>query len=474
DCGMNQSPRPNTIVGYYPAYKYNLKSNDFNISSSITHLNYIAFSPNDLINVTRPYTVFQNQLDKLNQLRNYLVGKPNLKFQLILSVLLPTNEDLVKIPPFSDLASMLYNPNHNITDDLVKIVNDNSFDGIDIDYPNKLPCYQMSQPQNFGSEDLNPVFISFLADLSSKLRQSNSSKILTVTAGQYPIDSLNSSNSDIINFVNIQAFYLNIGNKSASAGIDNIQRIFNAWNSHVSKSKLVLGIDFGGIVEVVNSSNIIADTNNQNLQVVNDLTTQISFADDKIQDLCGLSVYASWSWKNLSSQLLSPCYTSTNKHSQWNYGFDNKSQQPYIYQQQPNSPTRFYYVSYEDFQSIKSKLDYVQEVNALGIAISDITKDTNDATLMNFITTDVINPPNSSSKPTPTSISSTPRSSPSHIGVIVGGIIGALIFVSVLTAAGFILYRRKHRARMPALLLNTNNQTCSDTNNNVYSDINHQ
>ncbi|CAG8761741.1 20468_t:CDS:2, partial [Cetraspora pellucida] len=439
ECGVDKPPKPTTIVGYYPAYKYNFKPDDLNISSSITHLNYIAFGPNDLINVTTPSTVFQQHYLKFNQFRDYLIRNPNRKFQVILSVLLPTSQDLVKISPFSNVGIGQYNQNNNVVNDLVKIVTDNSFDGIDIDYPNKLPCYpsQGTQGQNVNTNNLNPVFISFIADISSKLKQSNSSKILTVTAGQYPIYGLNSSISDIISFVNIQAFYLNIGKKSASAGINDIQKIFDTWDSYVSKSKLVLGIDFGGIVEVVTSSNIVWDTNNQNLQVVNVTTTQFSFADETIQDPCGLSVYASWSWKNLSTNLLSPCYTSINKNSQWT------------------------------FHSLKYKLDYVQQQNALGIAIFDITKDTVDATLMNFI---IGNSNSTSQKPnTPTS-----QPFPTNLGAIVGGVIGSIIFVSVIMVAGFILYRRKYSAGMPGLLVDTNNQACSDTNRHVYSDINCQ
>ncbi|CAG8743340.1 5139_t:CDS:2, partial [Cetraspora pellucida] len=477
DCGINRPQQPNTIVGYYPAYKYNLKSNDFNISSSITHLNYIAFGPDDLTNGTAPYTVFMSQYTKFNQFRDYLVRNPNRKFQLILSVLLPTSQDLVKISPFSNVGAIngQYNPNNTVVSDLVKIVTDisNSFDGIDIDYPNKLPCYSTQTLQQFDANDLNPTFVSFLADLSSQLKKSNSSKILTVTAGQYPINSLNSSNSVIISFVNIQAFYLNIGNKSASARINDIQKIFDAWNNYVSKSKLVLGIDFGGIVEVVTSSNITADTNNQSLQVVNQNqipNIQLPSFDERIQDLCANSAYASWSWKNFSKTLL-PCYTSTNKDPQWKYGFDDNAKQPYVYQQQQNSPTQYYYVSYEDFQSLKSKLDYVQG-NALGIAIFDITKDTVDAKLMNFIIGNQNNPPQ---KPiTPTSNTATSQPSLSNVGAIVGGIIGSLIFVSIIVAAGFILHRRRHEAKMSNSLINTNNQACSDTNPQIYSDINRQ
>ncbi|CAG8769876.1 5387_t:CDS:1, partial [Cetraspora pellucida] len=48
---------------------------------------------------------------------------------LILSVLLPTSQDLVKISSFSSVADKQYNPSNSIVSDLVKIVIDNSFDG---------------------------------------------------------------------------------------------------------------------------------------------------------------------------------------------------------------------------------------------------------------------------------------------------------------------------------------------------------
>ncbi|CAG8639118.1 18049_t:CDS:2, partial [Racocetra persica] len=428
NCEVNPSSRPNTIVGYYPAYKYNLKADDLNKLIILLGLNYYSIWP-DLISGTGPYTVFTDpqHFDKFNQFRDYLVGNPNRKFQI----------------------------------------------NIDIDYPNKLPCYPPPEIP-FTTDELNSVFIPFLNDLSSQLKKSNSSKILTVTAGQYPISGLNSSNSDIIKFVNIQAFYLNIGNRSAGAGIDNIQKIFDAWKSYVNKSKLVLGIDFGGIVEVVTSNNITEDTINQNLAVVSDPNVQLPSYDERIQDLCGRSVYATLSWKNFSNLLLL-CDTSTNKDSKWNYGFDNKSQQPYLYQQQQNTPTRYYYVSYDNLQSLKSKLDYVQD-NALGIAIFDINKDIGDGTLMNFIIGGT-NPTNTSPKTTQstsTPTSSISQSSPSNVGVIVGGVICSFIFVSALVAAGFILYRRRHGSKMSNPLIDTNNQACSDTNPQIYSDINRQ
>ncbi|CAG8611868.1 22548_t:CDS:2 [Racocetra persica] len=256
---------------------------------------------------------------------------------LIISVLLPADDNLTKIPPFANVSVGQYDSSSPLTqqfiNELSAIVSNYSFDAT-----------------QFNATSLDYVFTLLLADISKKLKPIN--KILTVTAGQYPISGLNSS---ITNFVNIQAFYLNINAKYASAGINNIKKIFNVWNTRINMSNLVLGINFGGIVELINSDNITRDTINNNLTIINETNIQYPFSDELISDPCRVSAYASWSWKNLT-------------------------QQPYIYLQQPNSSTRFYYVSYEDFQSLQSKLDFVQQVNALGIAIFDIT------TLMHFET----------------------------------------------------------------------------------------
>ncbi|RIB11709.1 hypothetical protein C2G38_88440 [Gigaspora rosea] len=188
------------VVGYYPAYKYN-SIPDFNIiNPSVTHINYIAFSLTDLTNNVRPYTLFnQTQIDKFRQFKNRIQNLGDVR--IILSVLLPFNDDIIKIPPFYNVTNGYdsSNPrNLEFIDDLVAIVRDFPFDGIDIDYPYKIPCYQYTQ---FDINRLNSVFTQFLADISNKLKQFNSTKILTITAGQYNISDIN---PDIITFVNIQ------------------------------------------------------------------------------------------------------------------------------------------------------------------------------------------------------------------------------------------------------------------------------
>ncbi|CAG8758958.1 302_t:CDS:1, partial [Cetraspora pellucida] len=106
------------------------------------------------------------------------------------------------------------------------------------------------------------------------------------------------------------------------------------------------------------------------------------------------------------------------------------------------------------------------------IAIFDITKDTVDAKLMNFINPSSPNNPTQKAN-TPTS-TATSQPSLSNVGAIVGGVIGSIIFVSALIAIGIILYRRRHETKMSNPLIDTNNQACSDTNPQIYSDINRQ
>ncbi|CAG8798495.1 1478_t:CDS:1, partial [Racocetra persica] len=237
-------------------------------------------------------------------------------------------------------------------------------------------------------------------------------------------------------------FHLNINNTYASAGIDRISQILKEW-SFIDPSKLVLGVEFGGVVEVVSSNNIKSDIESQHLQPINDSNFKFPFANEQISDQCGYSSYAYWSWESLSSLLsTSSCPTNLISSSQWTYGFISNAKQPYLYQQQNSS--NYYVVFYEDYQSLNAKLDYIKNNNLTGIAIADITK---DSQLTNFILGNQSGKSGIPGSPPPSSTptSSTSQSSPSNVGAIVGGVICSFIFVSALVAAGFILYRRKHK-----------------------------
>ncbi|CAG8624351.1 19934_t:CDS:2 [Cetraspora pellucida] len=200
---------------------------------------------------------------------------------------------------------------------------------------------------------------------------------------------------------------------------------------------------------------IESDIENQHIRIVNDPNINIHFANEQISDLCKNSSYAYLSWES-SRSLLSPssCLTNlTSSSSAWTYGFVSNAKQPYLYQQQnsSNSSSEFYVGFYENYQSLNAKLDYINNNNLLGIAIVDITKDSKDIQLTNFILRIPLSPfgkngITSTSPPSPASTSSTPQPSPPNIGAIVGDVLGSIIFVSVLVAVGIILYRRRHRS----------------------------
>ncbi|CAG8791894.1 17003_t:CDS:2, partial [Dentiscutata erythropus] len=283
---------------------------------------------------------------------------------------------------------------------------------------------------------------SDFVNITAQLTQSGfSNKILTITAGQYPPANMNFEN---INFVNIQAFRLNVDTSYASAGIDQIKTIRASWNSAgLEDQKLVLGVEFGGIAEVVTSDNIRADIVNQQLHVTNG--AKFTFNSEPIPDQCKNATYGYLTWTNLNLSS-SSCTTNLIPSSPWLYDFLNNSKLPYLYQQYSS---KFYFVVfYENYQSLNAKIDFVNSNNLAGIAIADITKDSNDLQLTNFILGTPPQPTlyngtisNNTSPSAPTS--STPRSSSNNTGAIVGGVIGSIAFVAIVAVAGFMLYKKR-------------------------------
>ncbi|CAG8459848.1 15231_t:CDS:2 [Cetraspora pellucida] len=188
----------------------------------------IAFGPNDLVNNAKnndtggdPFKFFNNQSSKFYELLNYKQqNSPN--FKIILSVLLPTDgNNLTKFFNLNLNQSQVQNitingiqhdivsrqslyesnstQNMKFIDELVYIVTYFNLDGIDIDYPFKYPCIPST---GFNETD----FSNFLSAIATRL---GNNKKLTITAGQYPIKGIN---SNLISFINIQAFRLNINN----------------------------------------------------------------------------------------------------------------------------------------------------------------------------------------------------------------------------------------------------------------------
>ncbi|KAF0532145.1 hypothetical protein F8M41_011423 [Gigaspora margarita] len=330
----------------------------------------------------------------------------------------------------------------------------------------KLPCYPLLPLLVFNSD-----YSSLINGLSLQL----SNKTLMVTVGQYPQYPTNIFNNISVDFINIQASNFNVNSSITSSGIDKIQQILNSWGTVIDKSKLVLGVEFGGTIEIVSSNNIKSDIENQHIQIANASNSTFPMANEPIPDQCQYSSYAYLSWNTLQQVLSSSScpINLTSSSSSWKYGFVRNAKQSYLYQQNSSS-TNYFVVFYEDYQSLNAKIDYINNNNLAGIAIADITKDSNDSQLMNFIvsgTQPTSAPGGQSTTSSSTSSSTSPSSN--NTGAIVGGVIGSFIFVIIMAAIGFMLYR-KRRVEMLDLLKDTKNQTCSDINRQDYSDTNRQ
>ncbi|CAG8744258.1 20361_t:CDS:2 [Gigaspora margarita] len=136
--------------------------------------------------------------------------------------------------------------------------------------------------------------------------------------------------------------------------------------------------------------------------------------DEQIPDQCQYSSYAYWSWKTLSGLLSSSsCSTDLTSSPSWNYDIIHLQHTTFV-------------IIYEDYQSLYVKTDLIK--NIAGIAIANITRDSNELRLTNFILG--IQPTNTQGGP--------------------------------------------NAVEMSDLLKDTKNQTCSDINRQDYSDINHQ
>ncbi|RIB20950.1 hypothetical protein C2G38_2177932 [Gigaspora rosea] len=86
----------------------------------------------------------------------------------IISVLLPADNNLTKLPLFANISTGKYDKfslfAQKFINDLITIITNYSFDEIDIDYLNKFLCFQATQ---FNTTSLDYVFTQFLADISN-------------------------------------------------------------------------------------------------------------------------------------------------------------------------------------------------------------------------------------------------------------------------------------------------------------------
>ncbi|CAG8440021.1 4815_t:CDS:2 [Acaulospora morrowiae] len=380
---------------------------------------------------------------------------------------------LLSVQPFQLAVALGWQIN-NITSYLENLINNYKLDGLDLEYSN---C--QNNLDNFNS----------FANITNTLHNSKamSSKIISITfrpeylVHAYKFDTFNSS----VDFVNIMAYQYNLFNNTAIAlnsPYDGLQvtypQMLKKFSEFFGTSKIVLGVNFGGIIELIQAQSMDFENeyNNNGSKPLsrisyNPLSTTFGQLDTRCSSL---SNAYSWSFKEMvNSNVLSKDF-SINNH-EWNYRPDCTSQEPYIFQtfnnnsgnnggssnpltnntQTSNSPSRrtttglraaasetnslnqFQFVSFENPSSLGLKLAYISTSGYGGIAIANLAWDTDDLVMFNNLTSMIIP---SSGQP-----NSSLSGSTNHFtsGVIAGIVVAAVLFFVILLISIVIFIKRK-------------------------------
>ncbi|CAG8574252.1 9105_t:CDS:2 [Dentiscutata erythropus] len=355
-----------TIVGYFPGYltAYTHYGSDINSVSpnlipwNITHLNWIAFGPDDFQNKDIPLTsthVFLNRT-------------------IFLAIVLSGN---IKIGSFA---------NGTTSDHAGFITNVTNF--VDLEYPNRFNCRNWLNDKNF---------VPLVNELSTALKGIN--KELSITVGPIPITGLN---PDSVSFVNVMATQVNIihnlttsTNKTGpSITLDQTSTIMSNWSKIVPSAKLNLGVDLYGVIELTAPVGLGSLNNSQTIprNLTNAPFTPSYSSDPPIQlfyDKCSFTLVNSiqlYPWYFMRQQT-GPLINTCTAGIGWTRKFDSETSTTYLYKVSSATPVYEYvYVSYEDPQSIQYKLKLITNSSYGGIAISDLYADSSNEEMLNAIT----------------------------------------------------------------------------------------
>ncbi|RIB06116.1 Glycoside Hydrolase Family 18 protein [Gigaspora rosea] len=390
-----QSTDSRMIIGYFPGYNSqysyshysNYSFNDYvsQIPWNITHLNWIAFRPDDASNKIIPLKSNHEFLNKTVSFRN----ANRLPVKIFLAIVLSGNIDINFNPSFANGTSKDRN---TFVTNVINFVHNYGLDGVDLEYPNRFNCGKWLNDQNFSP---------LIDELSSALKVIN--KELSITVGPIPIKELN---PDSVSFVNVMATQINIiqnlttptDKTGPSITLNQVLAIMSDWSKIVKPSKLNLGVDFYGIIELTTPIDMGSLDNNQiaprNLikAPFTTLYPSIDYFYDKcsFQMINSIQLYPWYYMKQQSGPLINSCKAK----NEWIRKFDSSTSTTYLYKSGASSlvtgsPTplyEYYYISYEDPQSIQYKLKLIINSSYGGIAISDIYADSSDKEMLSVIT----------------------------------------------------------------------------------------
>ncbi|KAK9764190.1 hypothetical protein K7432_008507 [Basidiobolus ranarum] len=268
------------------------------------------------------------------------------------------------------------------------------FDGIDIDweYPARLGA-----KCNVHDAADSANYLSLLKELRAALDKEfpNEHKLLTAAVRVQPFDGPNGSPLNDVSsfvpyfdFVNVMAYDIN-GGWSATTGPNapfdydskggdpfSFRQASKTWlDAKWPAEKLVMGLPFYG--------RSVTTTVDMNVNPLNQYVSKQSTVpkgdpvDSNIPNsFCNEgSVYGGlWAWKYLRSEILKNGLT--NPIPGWNRYWDSTTQTPWLF-----SASSKMYISYDDPQSIKVKVDYTKQQGLRGVMYWDMTHDSNDELL---------------------------------------------------------------------------------------------
>ncbi|RHZ81506.1 hypothetical protein Glove_120g80 [Diversispora epigaea] len=396
-----QEKNSKITVGYIYGYNYDYKFEASALPWNVTHLNWIAFESDDTSNKEIPLSGSHTYLNTTVQYRN--VNKINTKIFLaiVLSGDININNKFKDKDPFASNTT----ERASFVNNVINFVHKFELDGVDLEYPDRYGCGKWN-----GSEN----FIPLVDELSSALKVI--SKTLSITVGNNPIQGLNIGSTE---FINVMPYRQNeISNTTGpSITLDQISNIMDDWSKTVEPKKLILGVVLYGVIELTMPIEGNLESNSTApLDITADIKYSVfggSFSSDydatsSYYDVCSfkevyyLNVGSCQAIRSKSGPLLSSC-TAQNG---WTRVFDDNVKSTYLYKVyntslvvgSPNPLTTYYYVTYEDSQSIQHKLKLITDKSYGGIALDGMEDGCEDmiSAVESIFPLDGFNPPNTS------------------------------------------------------------------------------
>ncbi|KAJ2461348.1 hypothetical protein GGF42_000245 [Coemansia sp. RSA 2424] len=358
------------VVGYYPSWK-KAKIDGLDLSQ-YTHIN-LAFG----IPTATGTFAFEGQ----SFVSSVVTELHAAKTKVLLSVGGWTGSNLISTILKDETTRKTF------LDSMVDYIKTNKLDGIDIDweYPGRLgnTCNVVDEAKD------TPNFLSFLQDLRKALDTEfdKEKKLITMAVRVEPFDVDSAPSKDVsafakvVDFANIMQYDINgawgeLTGPNAPFNFEEgkgMQASFvsaiDAWTeAGWPANQLTAGIGFYGRATTA-TVDMTKDPKNQ-YQSQSKVVPLGDSEDAPWADTCAGTTSNSgvWQWKNLRSQgvLASP----TKAAAPWVRQWDPVSKTPWLF-----NPEKMQYISYDDPQSIKAKIDYAASKGLAGAMIWSIEMD---------------------------------------------------------------------------------------------------